>query len=81
MNKLNPCPFCGGEVKIGISDDEGNLRDIEYEQEPWSGLSYNLIHEYRNNPECPIAHFEDEQLGTLLYDTKEEALKTWNEGV
>ena len=27
MDKLKPCPFCGGSAKIVLCDDEGNLHD------------------------------------------------------
>ena len=27
MDKLLPCPFCGGETKIAVCDSEGNLHD------------------------------------------------------
>lgn len=33
---IKPCPFCGGKVEIQIRDAEGNLRDEEYEKDPWS---------------------------------------------
>ena len=36
--ELKPCPFCGGKAQLVISDDEGNLRDEEYEKNPRSGL-------------------------------------------
>lgn len=38
MIELKPCPFCGGQVKFLIMDDEFNIRDEEYEKDPWSGL-------------------------------------------
>lgn len=76
--KLKPCPFCGGKVFIGISDDEGNYRDKAYEADPWSGLSYTLIHEYENGVECPIATHSEEILGSLLYESREEATNIWN---
>lgn len=79
MEDLKPCPFCGGEVIVGVADEEGNQRDEEYVIAPWSGLSFTLNHEYGDNPECPIAHFEDGALGTLLYDTREEAIEAWNQ--
>lgn len=80
MEDLKPCPFCSGEVEIGFSDDEGNRRSQGYVDNPWSGLTFVLLHNNEDNPECPIAHFEDEQLGTLLYDTREEAIEAWNKG-
>ena len=78
LDKLKPCPFCGEKVSLGISDDEGNKRDEEYEREPWSGLSFTLIHEYKNDIECPIATHEDMIVGSLLYNDKEEAIRVWN---
>ena len=30
--KLEPCPFCGGEVSIILCDDEGNLHDEAYRE-------------------------------------------------
>lgn len=40
--KLKPCPFCGRIPKICICDDEGNLRDEKYKENPYSGLTYHL---------------------------------------
>lgn len=76
--KLKPCPFCDNEVFVGISDDEGNPRDEEYEDDPWSGLSFRLIHEYQDGIVCPIATHYDELLGTLLYESREELARVWN---
>lgn len=49
MEELKRCPFCGkNAVYIGVCDDEGNFHGYlgcEYEQDPWSGLSYDLHHE------------------------------------
>lgn len=49
MTELKKCPFCGkNAVYIGVCDDEGNFHGrlgCEYEQDPWSGLSYDLHHE------------------------------------
>ena len=78
MDRLKPCPFCGEDINLGISDDEGNSRDEEYENNPWSGLSFTLIHEYQDDIECPIATHWGETLGALLYDSKEEAIRIWN---
>lgn len=81
--KLKSCPFCGGKVNILVCDDEGNIHDAEYEKAPWSGLGYRLSHEVTDVPEgqrCPIAGFEDEgELGTYIYDTREDAAEAWNE--
>lgn len=80
LESLKPCPFCGGNVSIGISDDEGNPRDEEYESDPWSGLSFTILHGYDDNEGCPIAHYNEdgETVGILLYESREEAVKTWN---
>lgn len=76
--ELKPCPFCGNEIDIVILDDEFNIHDKEYENEPYSGLQYGLSHETRYNPDCPIATGDDELLGCYGYDTKEEAIEAWN---
>ena len=82
MNELKPCPFCDGSVKIVVMDDEGNIhREDGYEQEPWSGLTYGLIHDDKNSgDDCPIATFfeDDRTIGRFLYDSKEEATEAWN---
>lgn len=83
MNKteeLKPCPFCGGVAKIQISDDEGNLRDEEYKSDPWSGLSYSIVHDNKENKDCPIAnHYQDGGVvGAFLYDSEEELTTSWN---
>lgn len=78
MTKLKPCPFCGGKLKTMIMDDEFNFHNEEYEKEPWSGLQYGLYHTVEENEECPIATYAGEMLGVYGYDTKEEAIATWN---
>ena len=79
MNKkLKKCPFCGGEATIAISDDEGNMRDEEYEKEPWSGLSYTIEHLETDNNGCPIASHDGEIVGILLYKSRKELVKAWN---
>lgn len=77
------CPFCGGEVHITVCDDEGNLHYEEgYEENPWSGLGYKLVHErcdVKSKRSCPIATYDEDctQLGTYIYDTCEEAENAW----
>lgn len=46
MNTLTPktCPFCGGQIDIVITDEEGNIHDEEYAQNAWSGLCYAIEH-------------------------------------
>jgi len=78
------CPFCGGEVRIGVCDDEGNYPKPEgYENDPWSGLAFALIHDETDVPEgkqCPISTNEEDMrgLGRYLYDSREEAKQAWN---
>jgi hypothetical protein len=77
---LKPCPFCGGVAKLSISDDEGNDRGAEYENDPWSGLSFKIQHAYEDNKGCPIAGYEEDgaSMGVRLYDSREEATQAWN---
>lgn len=85
MKELKCCPFCGGKVRIGIYDDEGNLHNEEYEKNPYSGLWYAIQHFERDIPKksdgCFIASFDsifnEEYIGHR-YDTREELLKYWN---
>ena len=76
------CPFCGGEVTLVVCDDEGNIHDNEYENNPWSGLGYMLYHDLTNCPNgliCPIAgHEEEGVLGAYIYDTRAEAVSVWS---
>lgn len=78
MNKKLLCPFCGKEVRIRVCDDEGNIHTDEYEDEPWSGQGYVLVHEEEEGVQCPIATEPDESLGRFIYDSREEAIKTWS---
>lgn len=80
MNKLKPCPFCGGEATVIICDDEGNVHDKEYETNHWSGLGYMIGHSHEENPKCPIAKYSDDgaEMGVWIYDTKAEAIEAWN---
>lgn len=84
MNKLKPCPFCNGIVRIVICDDEGNYpKSPDYEDDPCSGLGYLLCHSTEDaNGECPIAgHPGEDNLGITIYDTIEEATNAWNKRV
>lgn len=79
--KLKPCPFCGSEIRVICTDDEGNLHDEDYERNPWSGLGYVLYHDITDvvDENCPIAKHECEgMMGIWIYDTKEEAIEAWN---
>lgn len=73
--ELMPCPFCGGEVSVVVLDDEGNIRDEEYERDPYSGLSYAVAHDNPNGA-CPIATY-DEPL-PWLYDSRDGVAHVWN---
>lgn len=78
--KLKPCPFCGRKdaVTISVCDDEGNYHGelgCEYEQKPWSGLSYCLAHEGWGT--C-ILCTDNETMGGILFDTAEDAAEAWN---
>lgn len=80
--KLNPCPFCGAPPTILICDEEGNIRDDLYKEDPWNGLRYALRHEKWDNgytsESCPIATNVGEVLGAKLYESVEELARNWN---
>ena len=80
MNTELKCSFCGGEVSVVVCDDEGNLHNDEYENDPWSGLGYVLYHdESQAKGYCPIAKHKGEGvLGMWIYYTREEAVQAWN---
>jgi len=79
MEKLKPCPFCGQEVQIERTDAEGNFHPDEYFDNPWSGLMYNIKHEYDDvEGDCPIATHKDEFVGALGYESVEELTEIWN---
>ena len=83
MNSELICPFCKGKVRVAICDDEGNIHDDGYKDDPWSGLGYLLVHEEKDVPKgkhCPIATFDRDELGlgTMIYDSREEAEEAWN---
>lgn len=77
QNNTKPCPFCGGEVSVVITDDEGNFRDEDYARDPWSGLSFALYHDNEDNLNCPISNHVGEILGSTLYNTEKDAVLAW----
>lgn len=69
------CPFCGKEVKIlKLSTD--------VQPEGFSLVSgtdgYVLTHEAEDNINCPIATLSGEMLGSLVYESEQEAIDIWN---
>lgn len=81
-NELKPCPFCGGSARILVCDEEGNIHDDAYEDDPWSGLRFGIQHDLSNaNEDCPVATYEGELIGGATYDMRDEATETWNRRV
>jgi len=80
VKELKPCPFCGGQAFLAISDDKGNPRSALYEYDPWSGLSFKIMHHHENNKDCPIANYQsdEQQQGVYLYKSRNEAIQAWN---
>lgn len=77
IEKTHTCPFCGEKsLFIGVHDDEGNYHGplgCEYEQDPWSGLSYALHHDGWG--ECILCTGgTDDVMGGILFDTAQEAV-------
>lgn len=71
------CPICKKKVVfVGVHDDEGNYHGpvgCEYENDPWSGLSYALHHEgWGDCPLCTDGAYST--MGGMLFDTAEEAI-------
>ena len=78
MEELKPCPFCGQEVEIVRTDSEGNFHPEEYFDNPWSGVSYHITHDYRKVGDCPISTQEDDFVGCIVYQSEEELIENWN---
>ena len=77
MDRKMECPICKKKaVFVGVHDDEGNyhgLMGCEYENAPWSGLSYALHH--GGWGDCPLCTDDAEStMGGMLFDTAEEAI-------
>lgn len=71
------CPICKKKVLfVGVHDDEGNYHGLvgcEYENDPWSGLSYALHHEgWGDCPLCTDGAYST--MGGMLFDTAEDAI-------
>jgi len=80
--KLRPCPFCGGEARIQVTDDEGNLKSDSYLESPYSGVGYVIVHDISNSTDCcPIATNSAEIQGRYIYTSKQEAIDAWNKRV
>ena len=77
MERKMECPICKNKVLfVGVHDDEGNYHGLlgcEYENDPWSGLSYALHHESWG--ECPLCtDGAYSTMGGMLFDTAEDAI-------
>lgn len=77
MDGKMECPICKKRVLfVGVHDDEGNYHGpvgCEYENDPWSGLSYALHHEgWGDCPLCTDGAYS--AMGGMLFDTSEEAI-------
>lgn len=71
------CPICKKKVLfVGVHDDEGNYHGLvgcEYENDPWSGLSYALHHDgWGDCPLCTDGAYST--MGGMLFDTAEDAI-------
>ena len=77
MHKKMECPICKKKVLfVGVHDDEGNVHGLvgcEYENDPWSGLSYALHHDgWGDCPLCTDGAYST--MGGMLFDTAEDAI-------
>ena len=77
MHKKMECPICKKKVLfVGVHDDEGNFHGLvgcEYENDPWSGLSYALHHDgWGDCPLCTDGAYST--MGGMLFDTAEDAI-------
>ena len=79
MDRKMECPICKKKALfVGVHDDEGNYHGLvgcEYENDPWSGLSYALHHEgWGDCPMCTDGAYST--MGGMLFDTAEDAIPT-----
>ena len=79
MHKKMECPICKKKVLfVGVHDDEGNFHGLvgcEYENDPWSGLSYALHHDGWGD--CPLCtDGACSTMGGMLFDAAEDAIST-----
>ena len=77
MDENMECPICKKKVLfVGVHDDEGNYHGLvgcEYENDPWSGLSYALHHEgWGDCPMCTDGAYST--MGGMLFDTADDAI-------
>ena len=77
MDRKMECPICKKKALfVGVHDDEGNSHGLvgcEYENDPWSGLSYALHHEgWGDCPLCTDGAYST--MGGMLFDTAEDAI-------
>ena len=78
MDRKMECPICKKKaVFVGVHDDEGNyhgLMGCEYENAPWSGLSYALHHEGWGD--CPLC--TDDAESTMACPASSHSCRTMN---
>lgn len=76
--KLKPCPFCGGEARLQLTDYEGNFKDESYLEEPYSGIGYVIIHNGSMGIDCPVMTDRGDSIGMYIYHSKKAAIEAWN---
>jgi len=71
MPEFTPCPFCGAEISARLYSEvtgEGDEDTID---------KFVIVHG-KTDQLCPIEHHDREYLGTILYDSPDEAAEIWN---
>ena len=76
--KLKPCPFCGGEARLQLTDYKGNFKDESYLEEPYSGIGYVIIHNGSMGIDCPVTTDRGDSIGMYIYRSEKAAIDTWN---